>query len=68
MDMSAIRVVRLVAGFFVLLSLALGMQASPLFIDGNWLWLAAFVGFNLFQSAFTKICPLEIVLKSAGIE
>jgi hypothetical protein len=60
--------VRLVAGFFVVLSIALGMQGSPLFVDVTWLWLAAFVGFNLFQSAFTKICPLEIVLKSAGIE
>ncbi len=68
MDMSAIRLVRLVAGFFVLLSLALGMKGSPLFLDANWLWLAAFVGINLFQSAFTKICPLEIVLKTAGIE
>jgi hypothetical protein len=66
--MSAIRMVRLVAGFFVVLSIALGMQGSPLFVDVTWLWLAAFVGFNLFQSAFTKICPLEIVLKSAGIE
>ena len=66
--MSAIRVVRMVAGFMVLLSIALGMRGSPFFMDVNWLWLAAFVGFNLFQSAFTKICPLEIVLKSSGIE
>jgi hypothetical protein len=66
--MSAIRIVRLVAGFFVLLSLALGMQGSPIFMDANWLWLAAFVGFNLFQSGFTKICPLEMVLNIAGIK
>lgn len=66
--MSAIRIVRGVAGFFVLLSLALGMQGSPIFMDANWLWLAAFVGFNLFQSGFTKICPLEMVLNIAGIK
>lgn len=66
--MSAIRIVRAVAGFFVLLSLALGMQGSPIFMDENWLWLAAFVGFNLFQSGFTKICPLEMVLNIAGIK
>ena len=66
--MTATQIVRLVAGFFVLVSVALGMQGSPLFLDVNWLWLAIFIGFNLFQSAFTKICPLEIVLKAAGID
>lgn len=66
--MTAIRIVRIVAGFFVLLSLALGMQGSPMFLDENWLWLAAFIGFNLFQSGFTKLCPLEMVLNIAGIK
>ena len=66
--MSAIRVVRAVAGLFILLSLALGMHGSPLFMDENWLWLSAFVGFNLFQSGFTKICPLEMVLNIAGLK
>ncbi|MDP2028766.1 MAG: DUF2892 domain-containing protein [Thiobacillus sp.] len=66
--MSALRIVRTVAGFFVLLSLALGMHVSPIFMDENWLWLAAFTGFNLFQSGFTNICPLEIVLKIADIK
>ena len=66
--MTATHIVRMVAGFFVLLSVALGMQGSPLFLDVNWLWLAIFIGFNLFQSAFTKVCPLEIVLTAAGID
>lgn len=66
--MTSINIVRMVAGFFVLLSVALGMEGSPLFLDANWLWLAVFIGANLFQSAFTKICPLEIVLKAAGID
>lgn len=66
--MLAVNIVRMVAGFVVLLSIALGMEASPFFLDVNWLWLAAFIGFNLFQSAFTQICPLEVVLKTAGFE
>ena len=52
---------------FVLVSLALGVQASPLFHSANWLWFTAFVGANLFQSGFTGFCPLEIVLRKAGI-
>jgi len=44
------------------------MEGSPFFLDVSWLWLAAFAGANLFQSAFTKICPLEVVLKAAGID
>jgi hypothetical protein len=37
-------------------------------VNVNWLILAAFVGFNLFQSSFTKFCPLEMILKKAGVE
>lgn len=66
--MSAIRIVRIIAGFFVLLSISLGMEGSPIFIDTNWLWLGVFVGFNLFQSGFTKLCPLEIVLNAMNIK
>lgn len=59
--------VRIVAGVFVLLSLALGVSASPLFVSQNWLWFTAFVGFNLFQSGFTRFCPLEMILKKFGV-
>lgn len=62
------RIVRIVAGFFILVSLALGVEASPLFHDRNWLWFTAFVGANLFQSGFTQFCPLEIVLKKLGFK
>lgn len=65
--MTVNRVVRIVAGLFVLLSLALGVEASPLFVSANWLWFTAFVGFNLLQSGFTKFCPLDIILKRAGV-
>jgi hypothetical protein len=66
--MSAERIVRIVAGFFVLLSLSLGVENSPFFMSGNWLWFTAFVGANLFQSGFTRFCPLEMILKKLGIQ
>ena len=61
------RTVRIVAGLFVLLSLSLGVEGSPLFHSPNWLWFTAFVGANLFQSGFTQFCPLEMILKKLGI-
>ncbi len=66
--MTTHRIVRIVAGSFVLISLALGVQGSPLFHSANWLWFTAFVGANLLQSGFTQICPLEFFLKKAGIK
>jgi hypothetical protein len=53
---------RLAAGFFVLLSLALGYAVSP-----YWFLFTAFVGLNLFQSALTKWCPLMSILRWAGV-
>lgn len=66
--MTVNRMIRIFAGFFVLLSLALGVQASPLFVSANWLWFTVFVGFNLLQSGFTQFCPLEIMLRKAGVK
>ena len=53
---------RLAAGFFVLFSLALGTWVHP-----AWYLFTAFVGFNLFQSAFTKWCPLMTILRKLGV-
>jgi hypothetical protein len=55
-------IIRRVAGLFVLLSLALAHYHNP-----KWLWFTAFVGFNLLQSSFTNFCPLELILRKAGI-
>ena len=55
-------IIRRFAGFFILVSLTLAHYHSP-----YWLWFTAFVGLNLFQSSFTNFCPLEIMLKKAGI-
>lgn len=61
------RIVRIVAGFFVLLSLGMGVSGSPIFVSGNFLWFTAFVGVNLFQSGFTNLCPLDTILKKLGV-
>jgi hypothetical protein len=66
--MSAERIVRIVAGFFVLLSLSLGVEASQIFVSNYFLFFTAFVGLNLFQSGFTRICPLTAILAKLGIK
>jgi hypothetical protein len=66
--MKSWQIVRLVAGFFVLLSLALGVQGSPIFVNEWWLAFTAFVGLNLLQSALTKWCLMESILSKLGVE
>ncbi|MBL8438704.1 MAG: DUF2892 domain-containing protein [Zoogloeaceae bacterium] len=67
MTLTVNQFVRIFAGAFVLISLALGVEASPLFVSKNFLWFTAFVGANLFQSGFTRFCPLEMVLRKLGV-
>jgi hypothetical protein len=57
------RIIRAVAGSLALLSIGLAY-----FVNINWLFLAGFVGLNLLQSSFTRFCPLEVILKKAGVE
>ena len=64
--MSVERIVLAFAGFMILLTLALGVQGSPIFHHVYWLWFTAFVGLNLLQSAFTGFCPLALILKKLG--
>ena len=59
--------VHIFAGTFILLSLALGVEASPIFHSTYWLWFTAFVGANLLQIGFTDFCPLEMILKRLGL-
>jgi Inner membrane protein YgaP-like, transmembrane domain len=66
--MNAERIVRIVAGSFVLLSLALGVEASPLFLSKYFLLFTAFVGLNLLQSGFTRFCPLDSILARLGVK
>lgn len=62
------QLVRIAAGSLVLTSLALGIEANPIFTSKCFLFLAAFVGLNLRPSGFTKICPLDNVLAKFGIK
>lgn len=67
--MTVERIVRIIAGFFILLSLALAHFAGTVDMSQlSWLWFTAFVGANLFQSGFTRFCPLDIMLKKAGVK
>ena len=61
MKMTVDEGLRLAAGFFVLLSVALGLWVNPW-----WFAFTAFVGVNLLQSAFTRSCPMMWILKRAG--
>ena len=65
--MTVDNIIHVVAGFFVLASLALGVQGSPLFVNENFLWFTAFVGANLFQSGITKWCLLGSILRKLGV-
>ena len=65
--MTTERYVRIFAGAFVLASLALGVEASPLFVTKHALWFTAFVGLNLLQSGFSCFCPLESILRRLGV-
>jgi uncharacterized membrane protein len=60
--------IHIFAGAFVMISLALGVPASPLFVSQYWLWFTLFVGANLFQSAFTRWCLLEKILLRLGVK
>ena len=67
--MTVERLVRIIAGFFIMLSLALAHATGAIdFRHVSWLWFTAFVGFNLFQSGITRFCPMDIMLKKAGIK
>lgn len=64
--MTSWQLVRIVAGTFILLSLALGIPGSPLFVSPWWLAFTAFVGANLLQSGFTQWCLMESILRKLG--
>lgn len=65
--MSSWQIVRVIAGTFILFSLAFGIPASPVFISQWWLAFTAFVGLNLLQSGLTKWCLMESILRRVGI-
>jgi len=60
--MTVDRALRLMAGAFVVASVLLGM-----YVHTGFFWFTAFVGVNLFQSAFTNWCPMMVILRKAGL-
>ena len=64
--MTSWQLVRVVAGSFILLSLALGIPGSPIFVTPWWLAFTAFVGLNLLQSGLTKWCLMETIMRKLG--
>ena len=64
--MTSWQLVRLVAGSLILLSLALGIPGSPLFVSAWWLAFIAFIGVNLLQSALTHWCLMETIMRKLG--
>ncbi|MBS1777528.1 MAG: DUF2892 domain-containing protein [Bacteroidetes bacterium] len=57
------RLIRAIAGSFILISLILAMK-----VNQNWIWFTAFIGVNLLQSSFTKWCLMESVLTKIGVK
>jgi len=66
-DMNAPRLRNVITGFFIMLSLALGVRASPLFHHVYWLWFTLFVGVKLFRSSLTKWCLMGRILGAEGV-
>jgi len=57
------RIVRAIAGSFILISLLLAI-----YVNQNWLWFTAFVGVNLLQSSITKWCLMDDILTKLGVK
>lgn len=66
--MTSWQLVRVLAGLFIVITLALGAPSSPLFVNEWFLAVTLFVGANIFQSGLTRWCLLEIVLRKLGLK
>jgi DUF2892 family protein len=64
--MNSWQIVRIIAGTLILLSLALGIPESPVFVSQWWLAFTAFIGINLLQSGLTKWCLMETIMRKLG--
>ncbi|MGC9457568.1 MAG: YgaP family membrane protein [Halothiobacillaceae bacterium] len=66
--MTTDRIVRIVAGAMIMLTLILAHVTGQADLSKlSWLWLTAFIGLNLFQSGFTRFCPLDSILQKMGV-
>jgi hypothetical protein len=65
--MTSWKLVRIIAGLLILLSLALGVSESPIFVSQYWLYFTAFIGVNLLQSGITNWCLMENIMRKLGV-
>ncbi|MEI8400925.1 MAG: DUF2892 domain-containing protein [Alcaligenaceae bacterium] len=65
--MTVDRYLRVIAGVFIMVSLALGVQASPVYVSAWFLLFTAFVGLNLFQFGFSNWCLMGAILRAVGV-
>ena len=65
--MTVDRYLRVIAGVFIIVSLALGAQASPVYVSAWFLLFTAFVGLNLFQFGFSNWCLMGSILRALGV-
>ncbi len=66
--MTSWQMVRVIAGTFILVSLALGSPVSPLFMSQWWLAFTVFVAANILQSGLTKWCLMEVIMRKLGFK
>ncbi len=66
--MTVERYIRIFAGLFILISLSLGIEQSPIFVSKWALAFTAFVGLNLLQFGITNICPMGYFLRKLGVK
>ncbi|OIO74875.1 MAG: sulfurtransferase [Zetaproteobacteria bacterium CG1_02_53_45] len=67
--MTTERVIRIIAGFFIMLSVFLtSVYNGGVLNEPTWLWFTLFVGANLFQSGFTRWCLMEKILIKLGVK
>jgi hypothetical protein len=67
--MTTERVIRIIAGFFIMLSVFLGAQGGGVQLsEPSWFWFTLFVGANLFQSGITRWCLMEKILVRLGVK
>ena len=66
--MNTERLIRIIAGSFILLSLVIAHVYNVDLSHPTWLWFTAFVGANLLQSGFTRWCLMEQILRKAGVK
>ena len=66
--MTSLQLVRIIAGSFILISLALGYPGSPWFVSEWFLAFTAFVGANILQSGITKWCLMESIIRKLGLK